>query len=194
MVWIWVPFPHVWIAIIGFLLHSHVLDSRRAGRAEYEVLSAYLVTQMCGKKMDHGCEDFPIVIRAKSDMFSFGSTPGGLVMALGGLVPVARWVEVDYFFRNLLAPAWQPEFDLPGDYHLASEAEIEAFGVAVGKRYFPDSLGYFHLSRVGFSLDMKTAYFRFEHMYGLCGDGRRVTMRKVAGEWKVAEEDWLWVS
>lgn len=182
------------MAIFWFYSLLYIFDVPNLEQEEYRVHSAYLVSQLCGDEHESHCPEFPIVIRAKPDVLSPAAVPVAFLMALTGLVPTGDWIHVDYFNRNLFSRPWQRRFQVPGDYWLATEAEIDVYGTPGSEKLFPGSVGYVGLSRVGFSLDRSTAYFQFDFVCGLCGGGRRVTMRKVAGEWKVEDEDWLWVS
>jgi hypothetical protein len=85
---------------------------------------------------------------------------------------------------------------LSGPYRLADSGAVAVYGEN-GPRWealFPQSMGYFMLSTVGFNADQTQALLQVDHLCGLCGHGGYVLLRKVNGRWDVEAEAGAWIS
>lgn len=101
-----------------------------------------------------------------------------------------------YLIGNLGSHPVRRRLNLSGSYRLVDSDTVALYGQA-GARWetlFPQSVGYFVLSTVGFSSDHTQALLQVDHFCGLCGHGGYVLMRKVARNWVIEAEAGTWIS
>jgi hypothetical protein len=102
-----------------------------------------------------------------------------------------------FVLSNALGGDHRLALHLPSGVTLASASRRDLEGADSSGEFqkrFPNNLGYVAVSRAGLNFGKTEAIFYLDHFCGLCGGGRYVLMRKVAGVWRVADEGYTWVS
>ena len=98
-----------------------------------------------------------------------------------------------YLLGNLRPHSVRQELTISAPYRLADTDSIYDHGYTP-LQSFPQNLGYFSLSEVGFSADGTQALVHFDHICGLCGHGEDVLLRKVGGRWVIEATASTWIS
>ena len=177
--------------------------------AEYEVLSAWLGSQITTKARNNGLSQIVVYDTTDSD-------DGHLLRDdTGHPIPWEKEAESlrekDTLLQQTALDAYrkvngQPAFlrcslHTTVDYQLVNRARLEpifcyhcGFWPAYYKQ-FPGSQGLLTFSRVGFSADSTQAFFYYSNRCeGLCGTGKYVIMEKHDGCWTIQQEINMWVS
>ena len=164
--------------------------------AEYRVLSAYIAGEFVGGEYVRQIVIF-------NETVSGTETPWGMYALnnVPGFETVHSRVYRAFLDANRHPVSFHRSFTLPVPYEIVASSEIHSIfgtpGNAWGRYYkkYPNSTGLLRLSRVGFdSHGNRAAFYVSNSCGGLCGDGYFVIMEKVDSNWKVVEDDHLWVS
>ena len=108
----------------------------------------------------------------------------------------SRTSRFSFFLTNLFVTDVRPELHLPSGVTpvFVSRKELERTEPNDFQTRFPNNFGYIAVSHIGFNLSKSEAIFYIDHFCGLCGGGGYVVMRKVNGQWRVADQHSTWVS
>lgn len=194
-------------AAIVAMLVSHLAlrpNSDLADAEQYAVLSAYIEPNLTGYSHDLGSHRDEIVIAAKTTF----SEPilnsnklkqyRSLVLSTGhakaSIHDLSRSLVFEFWATNLKDLTLERRLQLAAHYELATEDEMRQYPSAAFFARFPNSYGALTFSRVAFSRDLTEAFFYTEHLCGLCGEGKFVYMRKIAGKWVVVDTASTWIS
>lgn len=107
---------------------------------------------------------------------------------------LSRSLLFEFWATNLRDITLERTLQLPARYELATEDEMRLYPSAAFVARFPNSYGALTFSRIAFSRDLTQAFFYTEHLCGLCGEGKFIYMRKIAGRWVVANTASTWIS
>jgi hypothetical protein len=108
----------------------------------------------------------------------------------------SRTSRFSFFLTNLFVTDVQPELHLPSGVTpvFVSRKELERTEPDDFQTRFPNNFGYIAVSHIGLNLSKGEAIFYIDHFCGLCGGGGYVVMRKVNGQWRIADQHSTWVS
>lgn len=108
----------------------------------------------------------------------------------------SRTSRFSFFLTNLFATDVHAELHLPSGVsaRFVSRKELEQTEPNDFQAKFPNNFGYIAVSHIGLNVSKSEAIFYIDHFCGLCGGGGYVVMRKVNGQWRVADQHSTWVS
>jgi hypothetical protein len=108
----------------------------------------------------------------------------------------SRASRLSFFLTNVFATDFQAELHLPSGVTtvFVSRKELARSEPNDFQTRFPNSLGYIAVSHFGLNLTKSEAIFYIDHFCGLCGSGGYVLMRKLNGQWRVADQHSTWLS
>jgi hypothetical protein len=191
--------------LTALAVHLTLRPSPGAADAEqYAALSAYIEQGLTGYSHDLGSRGGLVVIAA-STTFSrpivnsnklkqYTSLVVGTGHAKAAIHQLNRPLVFQFWVTNLRDVTLKPKFRLPVRYELATENEMNLYPYEGFFRRFPNSYGALTFSRVAFNSELTEAFFYTEHLCGMCGEGKFVYMRKLAGKWIVADTAGTWIS
>jgi hypothetical protein len=201
--WLLVAFA---IAVLtALVVHLSLRPSSEAADAEqYAVLSAYIESGLTGYSHDLGSPEGLVVIAARttfsepqvnSNKFKqYRSLVSSTGHAKAAIHQLSRSLVFEFWVTNLWDVVLEPKLRFPARYELATEQEMALYPYEGFLSRFPNSYGALTFSRVAFNSELTQAFFYTEHLCGLCGEGKFVYMRKIAGKWVVADTAGTWIS
>jgi hypothetical protein len=201
--WLLLSVTLAFLAVLG--AHLALRPNQQSADAEqYKVLSAYVRPGLTGEAHDLGSSTGHIVIAARTTFSQPMMNSNkfqqykALVFSTGHAKSNIRGLSLKLVFEfwavNLKDIPLQRRFQLGAPYELANDEEMNLYPSAKFIARFPDSYGTLTFSRVAFNRDMTEAFFYTEHLCGLCGEGKFVFMRNIAGKWSVADSASTWIS
>jgi hypothetical protein len=174
------------------------LEQRRTRAEMGAVLSAYLSDEVLHNAHDWGSRRaVQMVVQREAQ------NPGNwkwrwfmLVDERGLFLGSSRTSRFSFFLTNLFVTDVHTELHLPGGVTpvFVSRKELERTEPSDFLTRFPNNFGYIAVSHIGFNLSKSEAIFYIDHFCGLCGGGGYVVMRKMNGQWHVADQHSTWVS
>ena len=162
------------------------------------VLSAYLSDEVL-----HNAHDWGSGRGVQMVMQREAQSPGNWRWRWAMLLDKRSWFpessrtsRFSFFLTNLFVTDVQAELHLPSDVTpvFVSRKELERTEPNDFQTRFPYNFGYIAVSHIGLNLTKSEAIFYIDHFCGLCGGGGYVVMRKVNGQWHVADQHSTWVS
>jgi hypothetical protein len=162
------------------------------------VLSAYLSDEVL-----HNAHDWGSGRGVQMVMQREAQSPGNWRWRWAMLLDKRSWFpessrtsRFSFFLTNLFVTDLQAELHLPSDVTpvFVSRKELERTEPNDFQTRFPNNFGYIAVSHIGLNLTKSEAIFYIDHFCGLCGGGGYVVMRKVNGQWHVADQHSTWVS
>ena len=201
--WLLVVFAVVVLAVVA--IHWVLRPNpHRADAEQYAVLSAYIEPNLTGYSHDLGSRNELVVIAARttfsqltldSNKFQqYKDLISSTGYAKATIHQLSRSLVFQFWVANLWNVTLERRFQLPARYELATEGELRLYPSEAFVERFPHSYGALTFSRVAFNRDLTEAFFYTEHLCGLCGAGRFVYMRKIAGKWTVVGAALTWIS
>jgi len=201
----WLPIASAFTVLTAVVVHLALRPSPRAADAEqYAVLSAYIEPGLTGDSHDLGSREGLVVIAANTTFSAplinsnrFKQYTSRIVStrhAKTTIHELSRSLLFEFWVTNLRDVTLKPRFQLPVPYELANQNEMKLYGYEEFHRRFPNNYGVLTFSRVAFNSELTEAFFYTEHLCGLCGEGKFVYMRKMAGKWVVADTAGTWIS
>lgn len=175
-----------------------MLEQRRTQSEMGAVLSAYLSDEVLHNGHDWGSgRGVQMVLQREAQ--SPGNWRWRWIMLLdkrSWFPQCSRTSRLSFFLTNLFVTNVQVELHLPNGVTLVfvSRKELERTEPNDFQTRFPNNVGYIAVSHVGLNLTKSEAIFYIDHFCGLCGGGGYVVMRKVNGQWRVADQHSTWVS
>ena len=174
------------------------LEQRRTQAEMGAVLSAYLSNEVLQNAHDWGSGRVVQMVMQRETQ-----SPGNwrwrwfmLLDKRSRFPESSRTSRFSFFLTNLFVTDVQPELHLPSRVTpvFVSRKELERTEPNDFQTRFPNNLGYVAVSHIGLNLNKSEAIFYIDHFCGLCGGGGYVVMRKVNGQWRVADQHSTWVS
>lgn len=139
------------------------------------------------------------VVQEKTAIDNLGSdeNKGFLLKAFKELKPETI---SDFETRNKQSARLEKKFPSKADFTLITREELDGIfrkGLNWDKFYkmYPNTGGFYTVSRVGFSKDSTQALVFVAHSCGgLCGEGNYFFLQQTDGVWKVVKKQMTWVS
>jgi hypothetical protein len=185
----------VLLAVLALLF---ALEQRRTQAEMGAVLSAYLSDEVLQNAHDWGTgRGVQMVVQREAQ------SPGNwrwrwiLLLDRRSWFPESsRASRFSFFLTNVFSTDVEAELHLPSGVTsvFVSRKELERTEPNDFQTRFPNNLGYIAVSHIGLNLTKNEAIFYIDHFCGLCGGGGYVLMRKVNGQWAVADQHSTWVS
>ena len=185
-------------ALFAVLALLFALEQRRTQSEMGAVLSAYLSDEVLHNAHDWGSgRGVEMVVQREAQ------SPGNwrwrwiLLLDRRSWFPdSSRTTRFSFFLMNVFSTDIQADLHLPSGVTsvFISRKELERTEPNDFQTRFPNNLGYVAVSHVGLNLTKSEAIFYIDHLCGLCGGGGYVLMRKVNGQWLVADQHSTWVS
>jgi hypothetical protein len=184
--------------VLALLALLAALEQRRTQSEMGAVLSAYLSDEVLQNAHDWGSgRGIQMVVQREAQ------SPGNLRWRWFMLLDKrsrfpesSRTSRFSFFLTNLFVTDVRPELHLPSGVTpvFVSRKELERTEAIDFQTRFPNNFGYIAVSHIGVNLGKSEAIFYIDHFCGLCGGGGYVVMRKVNGQWRVADQHSTWVS
>lgn len=184
--------------LLGVLALLFALEQRRTQAEMGAVLSAYLSDEVLQNAHDWGSgRGVQMVVQREAQ------SPGNwrwrwlLLSDRRSWFPESsRTSRFSFFLTNVFSTDVHAELHLPSGVTsvFVTRKELERTEPNDFQTRFPNNLGYIAVSHIGLNLAKSEAIFYIDHFCGLCGSGRYVLMRKVNGQWRVADQHSTWVS
>lgn len=173
------------------------LEQRRTQAEMGAVLSAYLSDEVLHNAHDWGSgRGVQMVMQREAQIPGNWRWRWIMLLDKRSWFPESRTSRFSFFLTNLFVTDVQAELHLPSGVTpvFVSRKELKQTEPNDFQTRFPNNFGYIAVSRIGMNLTKSEAIFYIDHFCGLCGGGGYVVMRKVNGQWRVADQHSTWVS